>query len=138
MHWVLQMALDPHPGRITLRPAGGPLCTTGRRGTGSLGQPAVVDEYARRMLPERGGKVQLPAVPHQKSMASLLCYLRDEQRQSSFHPSACEAAHWRWAGCSARTVYQLSNGRTVQLVGAVDRADEWVEGRHPLGAGGGL
>ena len=62
-----------------------------------------------------------------KSMASLLCYLRDEQRQSSFHPSACELRIGDGPDAVPAPVYQLSNGRTVQLVGAVDRADEWVE-----------
>lgn len=87
----------------------------------------LVDEYARRMLPEQGARFSYLLSRIKKSMASLLCYLRDEQRQSSFHPSACELRIGDGPDAVPAPVYQLSNGRTVQLVGAVDRADEWVE-----------
>ena len=60
-------------------------------------------------------------------MTSLLLYLRDEQRQSSFKPVACELKIGRGEDAVPAQVYHLSDGRTVQLVGTVDRADEWVE-----------
>ena len=60
-------------------------------------------------------------------MASLLCYLRDEQRQSSFRPVACELKIGSGGDGVRAQTYHLSDGRTVQLVGTVDRADEWVE-----------
>lgn len=60
-------------------------------------------------------------------MTSLLCYLRDEQRQSCFHPAACELRIGSGEDAVPGQVYHLSDGRTVQLVGTVDRADEWVE-----------
>ena len=62
-----------------------------------------------------------------KSMTSLLCYLRDEQKQSCFHPAACELRIGSGEDAVPGQVYHLSDGRTVQLVGTVDRADEWVE-----------
>ena len=58
-------------------------------------------------------------------MAALLCYLRDEQAQSAFAPAACELRIG--PGGVPPQVYHLSDGRTVRLVGTVDRADEWVE-----------
>ena len=54
-------------------------------------------------------------------------YLRDEQRQSSFKPVACELKIGRGEDAVPGQVYRLSDGRTVQLVGTVDRADEWIE-----------
>ena len=60
-------------------------------------------------------------------MTRLLCYLRDEQNQSRFKPVACELKIGRGEDAVPGQVYHLSDGRTVQLVGTVDRADEWVE-----------
>ena len=60
-------------------------------------------------------------------MTSLLCYLRDEQNQSQFKPVACELKIGRGEDAVPGQVYRLSDGRTVQLVGTVDRADEWIE-----------
>ena len=54
-------------------------------------------------------------------------YLRDEQKQSCFHPAACELRIGSGEDAVPGQVYHLSDGRTVQLVGTVDRADEWVE-----------
>ena len=57
----------------------------------------------------------------------LLCYLRDEQRQSSFKPVACELKIGPGEDAVRGQTYRLSDGRTVQLIGTVDRADEWIE-----------
>ena len=135
MHWVLQMALDPHPGpdnpcaRLAV-----PFAQLDDEALEALAS-LLVDEYARRMLPEQGARFSYLLSRIKKSMASLLCYLRDEQRQSSFHPSACELRIGDGPDAVPAPVYQLSNGRTVQLVGAVDRADEWVEEDGRAGCG---
>ena len=96
---------------------------------------ALVDEYARRYLPEDTARFAYLLSRLKKSMTSLLCYLRDEQNQSQFKPVACELKIGRGEDAVPGQVYRLSDGRTVQLVGTVDRADEWVEGRPstPLG-----
>lgn len=60
-------------------------------------------------------------------MTGLLCYLRDEQRQSSFKPVACELKIGPGEDAVRGQTYRLSDGRTVQLIGTVDRADEWIE-----------
>ena len=129
MHWVLQMALDPnpHPG------PDGP-CETRRPGPfaelddGQIADlaAALVEEYARKFLPEDTARLRYLLSRLVKSMTSILCYLRDEQRQSGFAPVACELKIGEEGGVTPQ-VYQLSNGRTVRLVGTVDRADEWVE-----------
>ncbi len=128
MHWVLQMALDPHPGPDN--PCKGALPAPFAQLTDSqLGALAagLVDEYARRYLPEDTARLRYLLSRLKKSMASLLCYLRDEQAQSSFSPAACELKIGAGAGAVQPQTYHLSNGRTVRLIGTVDRADEWVE-----------
>ena len=50
---------------------------------------ALVDEYARRYLPEDTARFAYLLSRLKKSMTSLLCYLRDEQNQSQFKPVAC-------------------------------------------------
>ncbi len=126
MHWVLQMALDPHPGpdnpcRDAL-PAPFAQLTDSQLAALSAG---LVDEYARRYLPEDTARLRYLLSRLKKSMAALLCYLRDEQAQSAFAPAACELRIG--PGGVPPQVYHLSDGRTVRLVGTVDRADEWVE-----------
>lgn len=86
-----------------------------------------MDEYARRYLPEDTARLRYLLSRLKKSMASLLCYLRDEQAQSAFAPAACELKIGPGPGAVPSQVYRLSDGRTVRLVGTVDRADQWVE-----------
>ncbi len=126
MHWVLQMALDPNPGADN--PCGGlaPFLELDDEAMANLAC-LLVDEYARRYLPEDTARFAYLLSRLKKSMASLLCYLRDEQKQSQFHPAACELRIGSGEDAVPGQLYHLSDGRTVQLVGTVDRADEWVE-----------
>ena len=126
MHWVLQMALDPHPGEDN--PCAGlrPFLELDDAAMADLAA-ALVDEYARRYLPEDTARFAYLLSRLKKSMTSLLCYLRDEQNQSQFKPVACELKIGRGEDAVPGQVYRLSDGRTVQLVGTVDRADEWIE-----------
>ena len=87
----------------------------------------LVDEYAKRYLPEDTARFAYLLSRLKKSMAGLLCYLRDEQRQSSFRPVACELKIGPGEDAVRGQTYRLSDGRTVQLIGTVDRADEWIE-----------
>ena len=126
MHWVLQMALDPHPGPDNPMAALQPFMELDDEAMASLAA-LLVDEYAKRYLPEDTARFAYLLSRLKKSMTSLLLYLRDEQRQSSFKPVACELKIGRGEDAVPAQVYHLSDGRTVQLVGTVDRADEWVE-----------
>ena len=127
MHWVLQMALDPAPGPDNpLAGAMTPFLELDDEAMAALAA-LLVDEYARRCLPEDTARFAYLLSRLKKSMASLLCYLRDEQRQSSFKPVACELKIGRGEDSVPGQTYRLSDGRTVQLIGTVDRADEWVE-----------
>ena len=128
MHWVLQMALDPHPGPDNpckdALPVPFAQLTDSQLAALSAG---LVDEYARRYLPDDTARLRYLLSRLKKSMTALLRYLRDEQAQSAFAPAACELKIGPGPDAVAPQVYRLSNGRTVRLVGAVDRADEWVE-----------
>ena len=126
MHWVLQMALDPHPGADNPCAALQPFLELDDEAMAGLAA-LLVDEYARRYLPEDTARFAYLLSRLKKSMASLLCYLRDEQNQSRFKPVACELKIGRGADAVPGQVYHLSDGRTVQLIGTVDRADEWIE-----------
>ena len=126
MHWVLQMALDPHPGPDN--PCAGlqPFLDLDDEAMAVLAG-LLVDEYAKRYLPEDTARFAYLLSRLKKSMTGLLCYLRDEQRQSSFKPVACELKIGPGEDAVRGQTYRLSDGRTVQLIGTVDRADEWIE-----------
>ena len=126
MHWVLQMALDPHPGADN--PCGGlaALLALDDEGVAALAS-LLVEEYARRCLPENTARFAYLLSRLKKSMTGLLCYLRDEQSQSAFHPEACELRIGGGENGVPGQLYRLSDGRTVQLIGSVDRADQWIE-----------
>ena len=126
MHWVLQMALDPHPAADNPCKALTPFLELDDEAMAGLAG-LLVDEYAKRYLPEDTARFAYLLSRLKKSMTGLLCYLRDEQKQSCFHPAACELRIGSGEDAVPGQVYHLSDGRTVQLVGTVDRADEWVE-----------
>ena len=126
MHWVLQMALDPHPDADNPCAGLAPFLELDDEAMAGLAG-LLVDEYAKRYLPEDTARFAYLLSRLKKSMTSLLCYLRDEQKQSCFHPAACELRIGSGEDAVPGHVYHLSDGRTVQLVGTVDRADEWVE-----------
>ena len=126
MHWVLQMALDPHPDADNPCAGLAPFLELDDDAMAELAS-LLVDEYAKRYLPEATARFAYLLSRLKKSMTSLLCYLRDEQKQSCFHPAACELRIGYGEDAVPGQVYHLSDGRTVQLVGTVDRADEWVE-----------
>lgn len=126
MHWVLQMALDPHPGADNPCAGMPPFTEMDDEALAELAE-LLVDEYARINLPESTVRFGYLLSRLKKSMASLLCYLRDEQNQSEFRPVACELKIGAGEDAVPGQVYRLSDGRTVQLIGTVDRADEWIE-----------
>ena len=126
MHWVLQMALDPHPGPDNPCAALQPYLELDDEAMAALAG-LLVDEYAKHFLPEDTARFAYLLSRLKKSMTGLLCYLRDEQNQSQFRPVACELKIGSGADAVPGQLYHLSDGRTVQLIGTVDRADEWVE-----------
>ena len=126
MHWVLQMALDPHPGPDNPCAALQPYLELDDEAMAALAG-LLVDEYAKRFLPEDTARFAYLLSRLKKSMTGLLCYLRDEQNQSQFRPVACELKIGSGADAVPGQLYHLSDGRTVQLIGTVDRADERVE-----------
>ncbi len=124
MHWVLQMALEPQPGEDN--PCRG-LAPIAELSDEQIAERAamLVDEYARRCLPESTARLKYLLSRMKRSMAELLCYLRDEQAQSRFETVACEVRIG--AGGLMPWTDKLSGGQTVRLIGKIDRADEWVD-----------
>ena len=112
MHWVLQMALDPHPGSDNPMAALQPFMELDDEAMASLAA-LLVDEYAKRYLPEDTARFAYLLSRLKKSMTSLLLYLRDEQRQSSFKPVACELKIGRGEDAVPAQVYHLSDGRKI-------------------------
>ena len=126
MHWVLQMALDPHPDADNPCRTMQPYLELDDEAMATLAG-LLVDEYAKRYLPEDTARFAYLLSRLKKSMTSLLCYLRDEQNQSKFQPVACELKIGAGEDAVPGQLYHLSDGHTVQLIGSVDRADEWIE-----------
>jgi len=127
MHWVLQQALEPDPAKDAYahwKPA--PFAEMTDEQLTELAQK-LVRQYAALYLPEESVRFDYLLRRIEKSMAALLCYLRDEQRQSLFEPVACEQRIGRGEGALPPQLYQLGGGRTVQVVGTIDRADRWVD-----------
>ena len=127
MHWVLQMALEPDPAKNPY--AGWKSAPFAELNDEQLARLAakLVQEYARLYLPDGSRRFAYLLSRIEKSMAGLLCYLRDEQRQSAFETVACEQKIGAGAGCLPPQVYQLSSGRTVRVVGTIDRTDQWID-----------
>ena len=91
MHWVLQMALDPHPDADNPCAGLAPFLELDDDAMAELAS-LLVDKYAKRYLPEDTARFAYLLSRLKKSMTSLLCYLRDEQKQSCFHPAAVSCA----------------------------------------------
>ena len=112
MHWVLQMALDPHPGPGNPCAALQPYLELDDEAMAALAG-LLVDEYAKRFLPEDTARFAYLLSRLKKSMTGLLCYLRDAQNQSQFRPVACELKIGSGADAVPGQLYHLSDGRTV-------------------------
>ena len=125
MHWVLQMALDPNQNEYSgWKP--GPLETLDDAQTAALAA-RLTDEYVRLYMPEDSARFAYLIRRIKASMAGLLCYLRDEQRQGSFRPAACEQQIGPDTGCLPPQEYALPDGRSVRIIGTIDRADTWTD-----------
>ena len=125
MHWVLQMALDPQPGLYSdWKPA--PLAEMTDEQCAELAS-RLTDEYVRLYMPDSSARFAYLIRRLKRSLSGLLCYLRDEQAQGGFAPAACELGIGKGAGCMPPQIYRLPNGRTVEIIGTVDRADTWTD-----------
>lgn len=125
MHWVLQMTLDPQDNPYAdWKPAPFEEMTDAQ-----CAQLAdrLTDEYVRLYMPDTSKRFAYLIRRLKRSLAGMLCYLRDEQSQGLFRPAGCEVAIRRQEGCLPPQVYRLPDGRTVEVIGTVDRADTWVD-----------
>ena len=95
----------------------------------------LVDEYAKRYLPEDTARFAYLLSRLKKSMTSLLCYLRDEQRQSSFRPVACELKIGRGRIPSpGRLIISRTGGRCSSSARWIGRTNGWKK-TAPAGCG---
>ena len=125
MHWVLQMALDPQPNPYSDWKAAPFDQLTDEQCADLAGR--LTDEYVRLYMPDSSARFAYLIRRLKRSLTGLLLYLRDEQRQGSFAPEACELPIGGFSGCLPPQVYQLPNGKTVEIIGTVDRADAWTD-----------
>ena len=126
MHWVLQMALDPHPDADNPCAGAGAISGTGRRSHGGPCQPAG-GRICKALSAGGYGPVRLPALPAQKKHDRPFVLSAGRTEAVLLPPGSLRAAHRLRGGRRARAGVSSPDGRTVQLVGTVDRADEWVE-----------
>ena len=125
MHWVLEKTLDPNPNPYSdWKPAPFPEMTDEQ-----CAQLAarLTDEYVRLYMPDDTARFAYLIRRLKRSLSGLLVYLRDEQRQGGFQPEACEMKIGRGEGCLPPQVYRLPGGRTVEIIGTVDRTDTWTD-----------
>ena len=125
MHWVLEKTLDPGPNPYAgWKPA--PFTEMTDEQCAALAA-RLTDEYVRLYMPDSSARFAYLIRRLKRSLSGLLVYLRDEQRQGGFAPAACEMQIGRGEGCLPPQVYQLPGGRTVEIVGTVDRTDTWTD-----------
>ncbi len=126
MHWVLQMALDPDPQNpyAALRPA--PFDQMDDAQLAALAA-ALTDAYVALYMPDDTARFAYLIRRVKRSLTGLLCYLREEQRQSAFRPAACEARIGDEPGSLPPQVYRLPDGHAVEIIGTIDRVDTWTD-----------
>ncbi len=121
MHWVLEQALtaEPTPYDAYKQPSFVALDASGLK---TLAEQ-LVDAYHALYMPEESVRFAYLLTRLKKSMAALLSYVQAERKQSTFETAACEAKIGTDA-FPARS-YTLGDGKSVSLVGIIDRIDTW-------------
>lgn len=113
VHWVLEQAL----GRT-----GEEFCALSPTALTDLAA-RLTDEYVAQNLPGGGERFGYLITRLKKSVASLLCYLQAEQRQSGFAPAAFEMPIGDGPDAVPPLTLSTPDGRRVQVVGKIDRVD---------------
>lgn len=83
----------------------------------------VAEEYVKENMPEASARFAYLVERLKKSVGHLLCYLQQEQAQSSFHPVAFEQEIGDGEGAIRPLKLKTPDGHTVQVVGQIDRVD---------------
>ena len=124
MHWVLQMALDPKE-YAALKPQ--PFEALDDAQLAEMAR-ALTEEYVRLYMPDDTARFAYLIRRVRRSLTGMLRYLRDEQAQSGFRPVACEQRIGTGEDCLPPQVYALPDGHAVEIIGSIDRVDEWRDG----------
>lgn len=118
VHWVLEQALGRTGAEFAaLSPSD--LTALAAR---------LTDEYVAQNLPGGGERFGYLISRLKKSVASLLCYLQAEQKQSGFAPAAFELPIGGGADSVPPVTLRTPDGRRVQVVGKIDRVDVFKRG----------
>lgn len=83
----------------------------------------VAEEYVAENMPEASARFGYLVERLKRSVGHLLCYLQQEQAQSSFHPVAFEQTIGDGEGEIRPLTLKTPDGHTVQVVGQIDRVD---------------
>lgn len=118
VHWVLEQAL----GRT-----GEEFCALSSTALTDLAA-RLTDEYVAQNLPGGGERFGYLITRLKKSVASLLCYLQAEQKQSGFAPAAFEMPIGDGPDAVPPVSLCTPDGRRVQVVGKIDRVDVFKRG----------
>ncbi|MEG2671963.1 MAG: PD-(D/E)XK nuclease family protein [Ruthenibacterium sp.] len=84
---------------------------------------ALADAYVAENMPEAGVRFAYLIARLKTGVTNLLAYLQKEQAQSAFHPVAFEQEIGFGEGAIAPLVLHTEDGKTMQLVGQIDRVD---------------
>ena len=79
----------------------------------------VAEEYVKENMPEASARFAYLVERLKKSVGHLLCYLQQEQAQSSFHPVAFEQEIGDGEGAIRPLTLKTPDGHTVRVVGPV-------------------
>ncbi len=113
IHYILENAL---------RRSGEDFLTMSREELAALAD-ALADQYVQDNLPAASARFSYLIGRLKRAVASLLCYLQEEQAQSGFHPVAFEQAIGTGEGAISPIELTTPGGRTVRVVGQIDRVD---------------
>ncbi len=123
MHWVLEQALTTAPTPYdAYKPV--PFVDLTDTQLKALAE-ALCDAYHALYMPEESVRFGYLMLRLKKSMIALFYYLQKELKQSEFTPAACEAR----IGTDefAAPTYTLEAGKTLKLIGVIDRIDTWTD-----------
>ncbi len=125
MHWVLDKMLSPNASEYDSWKT----CAFIDMSKEEIADLAdkLTDEYQRLYMPEQSARFSYLLSRLKKSLTGLLIYLQEEQKQSSFKPLATEAKIGFGENCLPPQEYKLDNGKTVRIIGTIDRVDGWTD-----------
>ena len=113
VHWVLENALSRTGDQFEQLP---------EEDVHRLAEE-LTDEDVKENLPETGTRFEYLVARLKKSIAGLLLFLQEEQRQGLFRPAAFEMGIGMQPGDVPPVTLRTPEGRSIQVIGQIDRVD---------------